>query len=236
VPGTTIADDLEVLPKPRDGGDAGGPPAVRPPEGRGGGGDGGNGGSGDSQPAPRQRDAAGRVYYTGIWLALAAILMFFMALVSAYIVRKGASNDWRVVAPLPRIVWLNTAVLLLSSMALEASHRAWHRDDAKAFRTWWAAGTALGVLFLGGQWLAWREWAAAGVYLATNPSSSFFYLFTAAHGLHIVGGLAALFYVTTRSWSGLRASGGTAAEVAGIYWHFMDGLWVFLLLVLTLGR
>ena len=232
MPGTTIADDLEVL--PRDGGGAGSPPSARPPEGRGGGGDGSNSGGEDSRP--QRRDGRGRVYYTGIWLALAGILMFFMALVSAYIVRKGTSNDWRIVAPLPRIVWLNTALLLLSSMALEAAHRAWERADAKAFRSWWAAGTALGVLFLGGQWMAWREWAAAGVYLATNPSSSFFYLFTAAHGLHIVGGLAALIFVMTRSWNRLLASGGTAAEVAGIYWHFMDGLWVFLLLVLTLGR
>jgi cytochrome c oxidase subunit 3 len=224
MPGASILEDLEVS----SGGGRGGPSAGAPP--------GGGGGDGDSQPAPRSGGASSRVYFTGIWLALAAILMFFMALVSAYIVRKGTSNDWRVVAPLPRILWLNTAVLLLSSWALEASHRAWEREDAKAFRGWWATATGLGVLFLAGQWAAWREWAAAGVYLATNPSSSFFYLLTAAHGLHLAGGLAALLYVLSRGWIRLRASGGVAAEVAGIYWHFMDGLWVFLLLVLTLGR
>ena len=224
MPGATIVEDLEA----NQGGGAGAPPSAEPPLGPGGG-----GGDGDSQPS---RGVPGRVYFTGIWLALAASLMFFMALVSAYIVRKGASNDWQMVAPLPRILWFNTAVLLLSSWALETSHRAWLRDDARTFRAWWGVATALGVLFLGGQWLAWREWVAAGVYLATNPSSSFFYVFTAAHGLHLMGGLAALLYVLTRDWAGLRASGGTAAEVAGIYWHFMDGLWVFLLLVLTLGR
>jgi cytochrome c oxidase subunit 3 len=224
--GASIVDDLEVI----SGGGPGGPPAAKPPDGLGGGGD------GDSQPARRPANAPGRVYFTGIWLALAAILMFFMALVSAYIVRKGTSTDWQMVAPLPRILWLNTVVLLLSSFAIEASHRAWEREDAKAFRNWWTVATALGLLFLGGQWVAWREWAAAGVYLATNPSSSFFYLLTAAHALHLAGGLAALLYVMTRGWVRLRASNGTAAEVAGIYWHFMDGLWVFLLLVLTLGR
>jgi len=233
VPGAPIVEELEVVPKPRDDGGPGGPSSGTPPEGRGGGG--GGGGDGDAQPAPRPRSVSGRVYYTGIWLALAAILMFFMALVSSYIVRK-SSSDWRVVVPLPRILWLNTAVLLLSSWALEAAHRAWERADAKAFRGWWAAATGLGVLFLAGQWVAWRQWAAAGVYLATNPSSSFFYLLTAAHGLHLLGGLAALTFVLSRGWARLRASGGVAADVAGIYWHFMDGLWVFLLLVLTLGR
>jgi cytochrome c oxidase subunit III len=227
VPGTSIVEDLEITSKP---GGPGGPPSGAPPEGRGGGGD------GDAQPAPRPREVSGRVYFTGIWLAVAAILMFFMALVSAYIVRKGTGTDWRMVAPLPRILWLNTAILLLSSWALEASRNAREREDAKAFRGWWAAATGLGVLFLAGQWVAWRELAAAGVYLATNPSSSFFYLLTAAHGLHVAGGLAALLYVLSRDWARLRASGGVAAEVAGIYWHFMDGLWVFLLLVLTLGR
>ena len=228
MPGTTIADELEIS----STGGAGGASAT-PPEGRGGGGDGGRGG-GDSQPVPHPRGVSRRIYYTGIWLALAAILMFFMSLVSAYIVRK-SSADWRDVV-LPRVLWLNTAVLLLSSWALEASHRAWERDDAKAFRAWWAAATVLGAMFLAGQWVAWRQLAAAGVYLATNPSSSFFYLLTAAHGLHLAGGLTALLYVLSRDWARLRASGGVAPEVAGIYWHFMDGLWVFLLLVLTLGR
>jgi len=230
MPGATITDDLEIS----STGGAGGSSSPGPPEGRGGGGGGRGGGDGESQPGAHPRGVSRRIYYTGIWLALAAILMFFMSLVSAYIVRK-SSADWRAVV-LPRVLWLNTAVLLLSSWALEASHRAWQREDAKAFRGWWAAATGLGVMFLAGQWVAWRELAAAGVYLATNPSSSFFYLLTAAHGLHLVGGLAALLYVLSRDWLRLRASGGVAAEVAGIYWHFMDGLWVFLLLVLTLGR
>ncbi|HVN07331.1 MAG TPA: cytochrome c oxidase subunit 3 [Patescibacteria group bacterium] len=231
MPGTTIVDDLEIS----SNGGAGGSASVPPPERRGGGGGGGRGGGdGESQPGPKPRRVSRRIYYTGIWLALAGILMFFMSLVSAYIVRK-SSADWRAVV-LPRIVWLNTGVLLISSLALEAAHRAWEREDAKAFRSWWAMATGLGVLFLAGQWVAWRELAAAGVYLATNPSSSFFYLLTAAHGLHVVGGLAALGYVLSRGWVRLHASGGVAPEVAGIYWHFMDGLWVFLLLVLTMGR
>ena len=72
--------------------------------------------------------------------------------------------------------------------------------------------------------------------LATNPSSSFFYLLTAAHGAHLAGGILALFYVMFRPWKRSRISQKTAAELTSIYWHFMDGLWIFLLLLLTLGR
>src|ERR1700693_542110 len=103
-----------------------------------------------------------RAYYTAIWLALAAIIMFFMALVSALIVRKGIGGDWRPIA-LPRILWLNTLV---------RARRAFSGDDAAQFRLWWSATTALGLAFLAGQYAAWRQLAAAGVYVATNPSSS----------------------------------------------------------------
>jgi cytochrome c oxidase subunit III len=227
MPGAPVVDDLEIIPSDRG---TGGPSSDEPPRGYGGGG--GRDGDGTPLARPGRRQ---RIYYTGIWLALAAILMFFMALVSAYLVRKGTGGDWRAIA-LPRVLWLNTAVLLLSSIALEASHRAREREEAGAFRAWWATATALGLFFLAGQYVAWRELAAAGVYLASNPGSSFFYLFTAAHALHLAGGLAALLYVLSRDWIRLCATAGVAADVAGIYWHFMDGLWVFLLLVLTLGR
>jgi cytochrome c oxidase subunit III len=176
-----------------------------------------------------------RIYQTGVWLALAAIIMFFMALVSAYIVRKGLGGDWRPL-DLPRILWLNTAVLILSSVTLERARRAFSRDDAAQFRLWWCVTTGLGLAFLAGQYAAWRQMAAAGVYLATNPSSSFFYLLTAAHAAHLLGGIAALSYVLLRGWAHLRRRNGIAAEATGVYWHFMDGLWVFLLLVLQMGR
>jgi len=89
---------------------------------------------------------------------------------------------------------------------------------------------------LAGQVIAWRQLAAQGVFLVTNPSSSFFYVLTAAHGLHLVGGVVALLYVSSRNWRRSRISQVTATDVASIYWHFMDGLWVFLFALLYLGR
>lgn len=207
--------------------------------GHGGGSGGGKGdGRGDDGSGPGGNAAPGvplRAYYTAIWLALAAIIMFFMALVSALIVRRGIGGDWRPIA-LPRILWLNTLVLVASSFTLERARRAYSRNEAGQFRLWWSATTALGLAFLAGQYAAWRQLAAAGVYVATNPSSSFFYLLTAAHAAHLLGGITALLYVLLRGWAHLRRRSGIAAEVTGVYWHFMDGLWVFLLLVLQMGR
>lgn len=174
-----------------------------------------------------------RTYKVGMWMALTAIVMLFAAFTSALIVRKGLSEDW-VSTPLPRVLWLNTLVLLASSATLELSRRGLTKRSGSQFASWLYATAGLGVLFMGGQYLAWRELAAHGVYLASNPSSSFFYLFTAAHALHLLGGIIALLYVVARAQA--IAAGRerrTALDVTAIYWHFMDGLWIYILLLLT---
>ena len=217
MPGT-VTEDLEIIDAGHGGGT--GTPA---------GGDDDSGRSGGRKPVPR------RAYFTALQLGLAAIVMFFMALASSYIVRKGLGNDWQSM-PMPKVVWFNTAILLVSSATIIIARRKLDGGDREAFRSWWWVTTGLGVLFLSGQIIAWRQLAAAGMMLATNPSSSFFYLLTAAHGAHLAGGILALFYVIFRQWKRSRISQATAAELTAVYWHFMDGLWVFLLVLLTLGR
>jgi cytochrome c oxidase subunit III len=217
MPGT-IVDDVEII----DAGHGGGTP---PPAG----GDDDGDSYGPSRPIPR------RAYFTALQLGLAAIVMFFMALASSYIVRKGLGTDWQR-APLPPVLWFNTAILLASSATIVVARKKLKGGERDAFRSWWWVTTGLGVLFLAGQIIAWRDLAAEGMLLATNPSSSFFYLLTAAHGAHLAGGILALFYVAFRKWSRSRISQSTAAELTSIYWHFMDGLWVFLFALLTLGR
>lgn len=174
-----------------------------------------------------------RTYRTGMWMALVAIVMLFAAFTSAMIVRKGASSDWAAIA-LPRILYFNTLILLASSVAFEFSRRALAGGKASQFKLWLYATSILGVAFIGGQLIAWRELALRGVYLSTNPSSSFFYLLTAAHGLHLLGGVIALFYLV---WKAPQLAVGlkkhVALDVTAIYWHFMDGLWIYLLLLLT---
>jgi len=174
-----------------------------------------------------------RTYVTGMTIALAGILMFFAALVSAYIVRRGFPNsDWQTL-DVPRILWLNTLVLLASSFTLARSRRHLLTGYNESFRHWWGVTAILGVFFLAGQLVAWRQLVVSGVYLATNPSSSFFYIFTAAHGLHLLGGIAALLAVAFRSPRRLARS--TAVDVVSMYWHFMDGLWLFLFVFLVVG-
>jgi cytochrome c oxidase subunit III len=218
VPGT-VADELDLHLERGFGGGT-------PPGGNAGGDDGGRGGG---RSIPR------RAYITGITLAVAAIMMFFMALTSSFIVRKGTGTDWQAFG-MPRVLWANTVILLLSSLTLEMARRQLARGVMSAFRNLWALTTGLGLLFVGGQLVAWHQLRAAGVYLSTNPSSSFFYVFTAAHAVHVLGGIFALLFVAFRSWQRSRTTQAIGAEVAGIYWHFLDGLWVFLLLLLSLGR
>jgi len=219
MPGT-IVDDVEII----DAGHGGGTDVPA------GGDDDGDGHGGGGLPAIPQR-----AYFTAIQLALAGIVMFFMALTSSFLVRKGLGDDW-VSFTLPRILWANTLVLLASSGAIQFARARLRSGDTEGFRRWWAITTALGALFLAGQFAAWRQLAAQGVFLATNPSSSFFYLLTALHGLHLLGGIVGLFYVAYRPWQRSRITQSTAADLVSIYWHFMDGLWIFLFALLYLGR
>jgi cytochrome c oxidase subunit III len=207
--------------------DTGGIPAA-PPVGGGGGGD-------DRNPRGGQSEIpAARRYQTAVGLAMVSILIFFMALASAFLVRK-TSNDW-IPTHLPSVIWVNTLLLLASSGTRELARRRLAAGDAARFRTLWRTTTVLGLLFLLGQLVAWRQLVAQGMYMATNPASSFFYIFTAAHGIHVIGGVCALFYVLLRNFENKRLTQAVAAEVTSYYWHFMSGLWVFLLALLWLGN
>ncbi len=172
-------------------------------------------------------------YQTGMWMALAAIIMVFAAFTSAMVVRKGLSNDW-VATALPRILYMNTAMLLASSVTLEISRRSLTSGMGRRFALLLYATVALGLAFVGGQLMAWRELGERGVYLATNPSSSFFYLLTATHGVHLLGGIVALAYVALKARSiALGQKKRTAVDVAALYWHFMDGLWIYILILFS---
>ena len=172
---------------------------------------------------------------TGIWVVLFAIAMMFAAFTSALIVRKGSSLDWQTFT-LPSILYFNTLVLLASSV--HAGSRppprcCFHGRSQKQIESparWLYITLFLGLLFVAGQYVAWSQLSAQGLYLATNPSSSFFYVLTATHALHVLGGLGGLIYVIHKlSKSVLRRS--TMVATAR-YWHFMDILWVYLLLLL----
>jgi cytochrome c oxidase subunit III len=185
---------------------------------------------------------------TGMWVVVAAISMSFAAFTSSMIVRQGSSADW-LHFQLPRVLYVNTVILLGSSLTLELARRrvvairaTLHHSSADARSLlsngiyWLYVTGALALIFILGQFLAWRNLAAQGLYLATNPSSSFFYVFTALHGVHLLGGIAGLAYVL-RKLIGSKTDSAMHVRSFGafsIYWHFMDILWVYLLLLLAM--
>ncbi len=165
---------------------------------------------------------------TGVLVGIATITMSFAAFTSALVVRQGASSDWQHFQ-LPTILYFNTLLLVASSFTLETSRRRLSHGFSWLYLT-----LALGLLFILGQVLAWRNLAAQGLFLATNPSSAFFYIFTALHGLHLLGGVAGLSYALHRVQRAPAPAGRAAFGAAALYWHFMAVLWVYLLAVLLL--
>jgi cytochrome c oxidase subunit III len=167
----------------------------------------------------------------GIWLTLGSITMLFAAFTSAYIVRS-AGTDW-VSLQVPPLLWLNSAVLLLSSVTMEIARRNFNHWRPVGFRKWLFVTAVLGALFLAGQVVAWNQLAAQGIYLSSHPHSSFFYVLTAVHGLHLLAGVLLLFYVLTLA-ARYRLTPGESVSpsIAATYWHFVDGLWLYLMVVL----
>ena len=156
-----------------------------------------------------------------MWLTLAAVSMMFMGLTSAYVVSQGLGPAWQQIHLRP-LVWLDTAILLLSSLAMEQARRRVkaHAPALKAV----ALTLALGVLFLAGQTGVFYQLGQEGYYLNTGRQSSFYYLLTGLHGAHVLGGILALSCIAARM-TYLRI------EAVSRYWHFMGGLWLYLLVV-----
>jgi cytochrome c oxidase subunit III len=173
---------------------------------------------------------------TGIWIGLSAITMTFAAFTSAMVVRQGSANDWRHFS-FPVILYFNTAALAASSVTLQIGRRRFAAvsegmgDAASAIRALYGT-LVLGCVFVLGQYAAWLQLRSEGLYLASAPSSSFFYVFTVLHALHVIGGLIGLAYVASKMHRGvLRVNTLSAASQ---YWHFMGLLWVYLLVLLRM--
>jgi cytochrome c oxidase subunit 3 len=197
-----------------------------------------------------------------LFVLLIPVLMLFVSFTSAYVVRQGLPTldprtnqmvlDW-VSVRLPAILLINTCVLLLSSVGMELARRQIRTEASlvpAAAQTnphvtsagdtkmpWLAMTLVLGLLFLFGQWTAWRQLAAGGFYVATTPSSSFVYLLTGTHAVHLMGGILALIVASIASL--MRRSVVTRSIVVDVtawYWHFMAVLWVYILCLLEFSR
>ncbi|MBR0753242.1 cytochrome c oxidase subunit 3 [Bradyrhizobium jicamae] len=168
----------------------------------------------------------------GLGVFLAVVGSLFALFISAYSMRM-TMVDWRTL-PVPALLWFNTGVLVLSSVALQWAYMAARRNDMDGVVLGLLGGGALAVTFLAGQLLAWRQLSAAGYFVASNPANSFFYLITAVHGLHLIGGLVALGRAMFRLRHGAEAGQmRLSVELCAIYWHFLLLVWLVLLGLLT---
>ncbi|MEW6731163.1 MAG: cytochrome c oxidase subunit 3 [Acidobacteriota bacterium] len=193
----------------------------------------GGGNNGDRRPSTSDND---KKYHLAIWFLMASITMMFMGFSSAYIIRQGFAPDWQALG-VPSALLASTVALIISSLTLELARRALKQGKGSVFKQWLAATALLGVGFLIGQVLACQQLMAKGIYLSTNPHSSFFYLLTIVHGLHLLGGLIAMSYVVIGAWRNRFAPGRqVAVDVTSLYWHFMDLLWIYLFLLLFVWR
>ena len=142
---------------------------------------------------------------------------------------------------MPRLVLLSTALILASSFTLEKAKNKLKAVLLAEHKRWLLVTVLLGAGFLVSQLFAWQELRRQGIYVASNPHSSFFYLLTATHGLHLIGGLLALTFLLLRTWRKDTSTSVSnrhqgAADAVSIYWHFMDALWIYLFLLLFLWR
>ncbi|WP_011581801.1 MULTISPECIES: cytochrome c oxidase subunit 3 [Chelativorans] len=169
----------------------------------------------------------------GLGIFLAVIGALFALFASAYFMRMEYS-DWQA-PPLPRILWINTGVLILASIALHCAVRAVRERRMGMTRLALVTGGFATLVFLTGQLTAWRDLSAGGHFLDSNPANGFFYLITGAHGLHILGGLVALGRTTAKTWDEtlpterLRLS----VELCAAYWHFLLLIWLGLFVLLA---
>lgn len=226
-------DDIDE-PKKRRTGTFGGPNAG----GGGGRDDGGDGGDepgdGGQNQVERFNSQKSRVF---TFFLLVAIMMTFGGLIAAYVViQANKVAEWRPFE-LPIQLWISTAIIVASSITYEFGKRAVTRNDQPSAKKWLLATTVLGATFISSQILVWLELRQRGLYVSGNPYTGFFYLLTAIHAVHVLGGITALGSVLLRSW---RPTADQEAirkrtaltQVVAWYWHFMGGLWLVLFILL----
>ena len=170
----------------------------------------------------------------GLRLFLLVVTIIFSLFVIAYSDRM-LFSDWHAM-PEPWLLWPNTLMLVLASLALHGATVSSRQDRVADMRTrLWVAG-AFSISFLVGQALVWRELLALGYFAASNPANAFFYLLTALHGLHLLGGLGVLAMTVTKIYGGVEPDQlKRSVELCAVYWHFLLVVWlvVFGLLFFT---
>ena len=176
-------------------------------------------------------------YKLALWVAMVSLVMMFTALTSAYIVRRAGGN-WLEFS-IPTIFYVNTLVIVASSLTLHAAYAAFKREAGGAYKNWLVLTFLLGLAFLVLQYFGWEALAAGGIPLRINPAGDFIYAISWLHALHVVGGIAALLVTLVLAFAiPLRRTPARQLRVELVltYWHFVDVLWIYLIVFLSLQR
>ena len=203
------------------------------------GGGGGNNGGDDSfhNPPTEAYEKSFSKSKIFTWFLLIVVLMTFGGLIGAYIViSTNGVLEWRPFN-LPLQVYFSTAIILISSLTYTIAQRGIKFNEHQKGKNWLLATTVLGAMFVSSQILAWFALVNRGFYMQSNPYAAFFYIMTALHAVHVIGGIIALGYIVLRSWqpSEVESEIEKRREISGAvgwYWHFMGGLWLVLLFLL----
>ncbi|MCX6310762.1 MAG: cytochrome c oxidase subunit 3 [Bacteroidetes bacterium] len=176
-----------------------------------------------------------------MWLGTLSIIMIFAGLTSAYVVRRGA-GDWFSIV-LPQVFWVSTAVIIFSSISMNFALWSFRKNKIVAGKLFLGTTLFLGLLFSFCQFLGWGELTRNGVYLVQSKgqtsliSGSFIFLLSGLHLAHVVGGIIALIFIFIKSLMGRYSSSNVhGLRVAAIYWHFLDLLWIYLFVFLTIYK
>jgi len=234
-----IIEDAEKAGRMRSGRTGGG---SNSPGGGGRGPDDGGGGNGGGNEPKRNEPREIQEFKPGIsriltGFLLVVVLMTFGGLMAAYVVI--ATNNVAEWNPfeLPIQVWLSTAIIVVSSLTYHLAQTAIFREDEAASRKWLVVTTVFGAAFISSQLLAWLALTSRGLYMRGNPYAGFFYILTAVHAVHVLGGITALGAILLKVWYGVRGDEAlqrakTLSQVVGWYWHFMGALWIVLFVLL----
>jgi len=170
-----------------------------------------------------------------LWLFIMSVVMIFASMTSAYIVRH-AEGNW-LFFELPQLFWVNTGIILLSSITMHWAYLSAKRDKLESVKITTIITTILGISFLVGQYLAWGDLVANKVHFVGNPSGSFVYVISGLHGLHIVGGVVFLLILLSSTFKyKVHSKSLNQIEMCATYWHFLGGLWLYLFIFLLLSR
>ena len=170
-----------------------------------------------------------------LWLSMVSMVMLFAGLTSAYVVRQAEGNWTQFDIPLP--FFISTILIIASSVTMQWAYNAVRNNDLQKLRTGLLITLALGLGVSITQFIGWSGLVAQGIYFIGNPSGSFFYVITAFHLAHLAGGILYLIYVSFRSIQNrYHKDNDLAIELCSVYWHFLDGLWIYLFVFLYFIR